>query len=114
MKGRLREPALAAPEFAFAYEQPLPEKSADDLLGQVAFVKLPLLDHQNLLDKIRVIQKDAVLERDGQERDVAVFARNAAKGPQRIFADGEGQAKQRQSLRSRREACCSCAHIPAS
>ena len=74
MEGGLRQTPLAPPEFPFAHQQPLAEQTADNDLRQVALVKLALLDHKNLLDEIRVIQKNALLEQPGS-RTMSPYSR---------------------------------------
>lgn len=89
MESGLREAALASPEFAFTDEQSLSEKAFGNSLRQLALMKLGLLDDEDLLDEVRMIQENSVLECNGEPDNIAELASDATERSERVFADGE-------------------------
>jgi hypothetical protein len=89
VKRRLHQPPLAPPEIALADEQTLTEEAFGDALGQLALVKLGLLENQNLLNVFRMIQEDPVLKGDGHANDVAVLSCDTAQGAEGVLANRE-------------------------
>ena len=71
----------------------LTQETLGDALGQLALVKLGLLDDQDLLNVIRMIQKDPVLKGYGHANDVAVLACDAAQRAEGVLANCERQAE---------------------
>src|SRR5580692_2361655 len=54
---------------------------------EFALVKLVLLDHQHLLDKVGMVQQDALLHQHVEENDIAVLPREGPQHVQRIAPD---------------------------
>src|SRR5690348_14421557 len=108
---RLRQSPLSPPEIAFADEQPLAEQRPSHASRQFAFMKFCLLNHENLLDRSRIVEQDALLPRHDKTHEIAVLARHARQHTQRIAPHLQRKPQKRQSLRPRRYLCSNYRHI---
>ena len=84
---------------------------AGDELGELALVKLGLLDDEDLLDMVGMREQDALLEADGKSDDVAELARIFLHGSERIAAHLEGDADEGQAGGTGRQTMVGGGHL---
>src|SRR6266566_9477549 len=82
MKSRLGQAPLPAMEFALAGQQSFAEQTLGPLQRQ-AFHEILAVGHQNVFDKIRMIEEERFLRAQLEIRNVAVLLREVLKKRQR-------------------------------
>ena len=93
---RLREPALAPMQIAFARQQPFAEQLFR-ALERTPFLEQPRARHQHVLDVVRMVQQHEPLRADPEADDVAILAREPRERaePVALQRAGEQQAEER-------------------
>ena len=102
MECGLREAALTAPEVALTDQEALAEDAGGDAPGELAFVELCLLHHEDLIDQVGAVDERAFLHHHVETDHVAVFARHLLHARERILAQRERHAEDGRTLWSRR------------
>jgi hypothetical protein len=88
MKGRLREPALAAMVFALARQESFAEQTLR-ALERAPFVKMVRARDERVFNEVRVIEQEGVLRPQAESNYVAVFACEAREKLQRVATESE-------------------------